>query len=147
MRLSTTRTKYAEANPQRMIRAQSALISVALRSPSRVFEFEMISSICFKECTYVLKINLFRYLIFLKTGGSSSATIMDEASVERRALLSVPRFTASWKTAQNHAKVFLRELHSAPLVIKTVQYRRYMYERVLNIAVLIGKKPKSQFPS
>jgi hypothetical protein len=55
---------------------------------------------------YLLKNNLFRYTMFLKNWGSGSATIMDEAPVERRELLSVSRLTASENMAQNHAKVF-----------------------------------------
>ena len=86
-----------------------------------------------------LKKILLRYLIFLKNGCSNSANIMDEASVERRALLSVSRFTAYYKTAQNQAKVFLSELYCASLVIKIVQYRRYMYQRAWNEVLLIVK--------
>ena len=71
--------------------------------------------------------------------GSSSATIMEEAPVERRALLSVSRFTAYYKTAQTQAKVFLSELYFASLLIKIVQYRRYMYQRAWNVVVLIVK--------
>jgi hypothetical protein len=41
--------------------------------------------------------------------------------------------------AQNQAKVFLSELYSASLVIKIVHYRRHMYQREWNVAVLIGK--------
>ena len=88
---------------------------------------------------YLLKKNLFRYTIFLKNEGSGPATIMDEAPVERRALLSVSRFTAYYKTAQNQAKVFLSELYCASLLLKIVQYRRYMYQRAWNVVVLIVK--------
>jgi hypothetical protein len=88
---------------------------------------------------YLLKKNLFRYIIFLKNWGSGFATIMDEAPVERGEFLSVSRLTASEKLGQNQAKVFLSELYCASLVIKIVHYRQYMYQRVWNVTVLIGK--------
>jgi len=40
---------------------------------------------------YLLKKYLFRYLMFLKIEGSSSATIMDEASAEKK---STVKFTS-----------------------------------------------------
>ena len=82
----------------------------------------------------LLKITLFRYLIFLKIGSSSSATIMDGAPVERRTLWSVPSFKANWMLAQKQTKVLLSDLYTALIYIKFGQYRRYMYERAWNVA-------------
>jgi len=51
------------------------LLSAALKCLLQVFEFKMISFMCFKECTYLLKktyIQVFR-LIFLKICGKAAA--------------------------------------------------------------------------
>jgi len=86
-----------------------------------------------------LKKTLFRYLIILKIGGRSSATIKDEAYVERRSLLSAPRFTASYTLAENKVKLFLGVLYTALFVMMFVQYRQCTYERAWNVAVLTRK--------
>ena len=70
---------------------------------------------------YHLKKTLFRKLIILKIWGlegSSPATIMEGAPVERRATLSVPSFTANWILAQKHVNVYLGELYSVLYLLR-----------------------------